>query len=200
MAQIAPVLGDSGRNLACTSSRSRRPRRQQADLIVFPELSLTGYFVRDMVPDLAIARRRRKSSNCSRRPGRWRWSPVSSRNRRGTASTTPRFSAEGGSIVHVHRKVYLPTYGLFDEQRYSPPASGSRPSTRAVRPGGDPHLRRLVAPFRGGDHAGRRSRHVAVRVEFARPRRRRPDRSASPRPTSICPSRSRSCWGPWWCW
>ena len=32
--------------------------------------------------------------------------------------------AEGGRIVHVHRKVYLPTYGLFDEQRYF--AAGDR--------------------------------------------------------------------------
>ena len=34
------------------------------------------------------------------------------------------FYAEGGRIVHVHRKVYLPTYGLFDEQRYF--AAGER--------------------------------------------------------------------------
>jgi predicted amidohydrolase len=32
--------------------------------------------------------------------------------------------AEGGRIVHVHHKVYLPTYGLFDEQRYF--AAGER--------------------------------------------------------------------------
>ena len=32
--------------------------------------------------------------------------------------------AEGGRVVHVHRKVYLPTYGLFDEQRYF--AAGER--------------------------------------------------------------------------
>ena len=32
--------------------------------------------------------------------------------------------AEGGRIVHLHRKVYLPTYGLFDEQRYF--AAGER--------------------------------------------------------------------------
>ncbi len=32
--------------------------------------------------------------------------------------------AEGGRVVHLHRKVYLPTYGLFDEQRYF--AAGER--------------------------------------------------------------------------
>jgi predicted amidohydrolase len=26
--------------------------------------------------------------------------------------------AEGGRVAHVHRKVYLPTYGMFEEQRY----------------------------------------------------------------------------------
>jgi NAD+ synthase (glutamine-hydrolysing) len=32
--------------------------------------------------------------------------------------------AEGGRVVHLHRKVFLPTYGLFDEQRYF--AAGDR--------------------------------------------------------------------------
>ena len=30
----------------------------------------------------------------------------------------------GGALRHVHRKVYLPTYGIFDEQRYL--AAGDR--------------------------------------------------------------------------
>ncbi len=34
------------------------------------------------------------------------------------------FFAEQGSLLHVHRKVYLPTYGLFEEQRYF--AAGKR--------------------------------------------------------------------------
>ena len=55
MAQIAPVLGDLQRNLALHLEQIEAARRQHADLIVFPELSLTGYFVRDMVPDLAIS-------------------------------------------------------------------------------------------------------------------------------------------------
>ena len=53
LAQIAPLLGDPARTWPCTGSRSPRPA-QQADLIVFPELSLTGYFLRDMVPDVAL--------------------------------------------------------------------------------------------------------------------------------------------------
>ena len=32
-----------------------------------------------------------------------------------------------GEVVHVHHKVYLPTYGLFDESRFLPGATRSRP-------------------------------------------------------------------------
>ena len=55
LAQIAPVLGDRERNLEMHLAQIEEARRQDADLIVFPELSLTGYFLRDMVPDVAIA-------------------------------------------------------------------------------------------------------------------------------------------------
>ena len=50
MAQIAPALGDIQRNLALHVEQIEAARRQHADLIVFPELSLTGYFLRDMCP------------------------------------------------------------------------------------------------------------------------------------------------------
>ena len=42
---------------------------------------------------------------------------ASSRRRRTTASTTPPATSPAGRLVHVHRKLYLPTYGLFDEGR-----------------------------------------------------------------------------------
>ena len=60
MAQIAPKLGDLGHNLALHLEQIEAARRQHADLIVFPELSLTGYVVRDMVPELAISPNGRK--------------------------------------------------------------------------------------------------------------------------------------------
>jgi predicted amidohydrolase len=43
---------------------------------------------------------------------------------------------DGGEIVHIHRKVYLPTYGLFEEGRYLCPGDGFRAfSTRFGRMG-----------------------------------------------------------------
>jgi NAD+ synthase (glutamine-hydrolysing) len=124
LAQISPVLGDQERNLALHLERIEAARRQQADLIVFPELSLTGYFVRDMVPDLAL-------SPTGPVIGRLIEAAGASSLVAGLVEESARhrffntaFFAEGGRIVHLHRKVYLPTYGLFDEQRYF--AAGER--------------------------------------------------------------------------
>lgn len=124
LAQIAPVLGDRQRNVTLHLEQIDAARRQHADLIIFPELSLTGYFVRDMVPDLAlratgplIGRLIEAAGASSLVAG---LVEESARHRFFNSA----FFAEGGRIVHLHRKVYLPTYGLFDEQRYF--AAGER--------------------------------------------------------------------------
>ena len=121
LAQVAPVLGNLSRNLAMHLELIEAARRQHADLIVFPELSLTGYFLRDMVPDLAISPTGPEILQLIEAAG-----PMSLVV--GLVEESPRHRfhnaalyAEGGQVVHVHHKVYLPTYGLFDEQRYFAP-------------------------------------------------------------------------------
>ena len=124
MAQIAPALADRKRNFALHLERIDAAKSLDADLVIFPELSLTGYFVRDMVPDLALGRNSPEVRELLEASG-----PMSLVA--GMVEESPRhrfynaaFFAEGGRIVHWHRKVYLPTYGLFDEQRYF--AAGER--------------------------------------------------------------------------
>lgn len=118
LAQIAPILGDRQRNLELHLRRIAKARRQQADLIVFPELSLTGYFLRDIVPDVALHRDAPELQQLADAA-----SPAALVV--GFAEESPEhlffnaaLFAEGGQIRHVHQKVYLPTYGLFEEQRY----------------------------------------------------------------------------------
>jgi len=124
MAQISPVLGDRRRNLSKHLEQIEAARRQGADLIVFPELSLTGYFLRDMVPEVALDTAGPQVRRLAEAAG-----PTSLVLGMVEESPQHRFFntavyAEGGRIVHRHRKVYLPTYGLFDEQRYF--AAGER--------------------------------------------------------------------------
>ncbi len=118
LAQIKPKLGCLRDNLALVEAAIERGIREKADLILFPELALTGYFLKDLVPDIAlrldspeIARLKKLSSRIAIAVGFVE------------ATSDYRFfnSAiflDGGEIRHLHRKVYLPTYGLFDEQRY----------------------------------------------------------------------------------
>ena len=124
LAQIAPALGDLARNVKLYKAAVEQARRGGANLIVFPELSLTGYFLKDMVPDVA----QRLDSAVMK--------DLCKLSREisivvGFVEESDDFRffnaaayLEDGKIVHVHRKVYLPTYGMFDEQRYF--ATGDR--------------------------------------------------------------------------
>lgn len=118
VAQIAPALGDLERNLALHEKMAQEAASQSASLLVFPELSLTGYFLKDQVPSVALQERApalRTLRELSRRVamvvGFVEEAP-------GHLFHNAAAYLEGGEIRHIHRKVYLPTYGIFDEQRY----------------------------------------------------------------------------------
>ena len=118
MAQINPKLGDVAANMALYEAGVRQAADQDVDLVVFPELSLTGYFLRDMVPDVAV---RLSSPEIERLKALSR--DVSLVAGLVLESEDHRFFntavyLEDGEVRHIHRKVYLPTYGMFDEQRY----------------------------------------------------------------------------------
>lgn len=118
LAQIAPRLGDVAANLERHVELVEEAERGGAALVVFPELSLTGYFLKDLVPDVAV------------REGSAELAALAAAARRVDVvagcvleSADARFYnaslyLSAGRVHHIHRKVYLPTYGLFDEARY----------------------------------------------------------------------------------
>ncbi len=118
IAQINPKLGDVKSNLKLYEDKVRQGIEQGAQLLLFPELSLTGYFLRDTVPSVALTANSAEMEKLK----------VLSRDLPFVAGLVEEsadhrfFNAaiyfEDGQIRHVHRKVYLPTYGMFDEQRY----------------------------------------------------------------------------------
>ena len=124
LAQMDPALGDRDRNLEQHRDWIRQAKEAGADLVVFPELSLTGYFLKDLVPESAlqldhpmIRELGRLASDLDLVVGAVIEDPD---HRYFNASLY--FSR--GELSHMHRKVYLPTYGMFDEQRYF--AAGDR--------------------------------------------------------------------------
>ena len=55
LAQIAPRLGEVAANLDLAADRIKAAQADGADLVVFPELALTGYLLADLIPDVAMA-------------------------------------------------------------------------------------------------------------------------------------------------
>jgi len=117
LAQIAPKLGQLEENLDLHARTLRHARREKADLVVFPELSLTGYLLRDQVPDVSV------------RAGSPWFRKIAALSRgvdvvvgfveetAGHRYCNAAAFLSRGRLVHIHRKVYLPTYGMFDEGR-----------------------------------------------------------------------------------
>jgi predicted amidohydrolase len=118
LAQIKPKLGCVADNLTLIEERIEHARGTGADLIIFPELALSGYFLKDLVPEVAL---RLDSPEILRLIQLSRDISIAIGFVEETADYHFYNSAlylEDGAIRHLHRKVYLPTYGLFDEQRY----------------------------------------------------------------------------------
>jgi len=130
LAQVAPHLGDVAANLDLAASRLREAAAEGANLVVFPELALTGYLLADLVPEVAMAVTDSRLAELSRHaPG----SLVAvgfveeTDDHRYTNSAA---LLRDGELLGHHQKVYLPTYGMFDEGRFT--RAGNRIRTTAV--------------------------------------------------------------------
>jgi len=120
LVQINTALGDVELNLEKHLAFIEQARHEQVDLLIFPELSLTGYALQDLTPQVALrpddddpvfARLLKASRDLDLVIGF-----VEAERRHRFYIAAAYLSA--GRLVHIHRKVYLPTYGLFDEGRF----------------------------------------------------------------------------------
>lgn len=120
LAQINTRLGDIESNLEKHLAFAGQAREAGADLLVFPELSLTGYVLQDLVPTVAhsptandpvFSRLLEASRGIDMMVG---FVHEDRRHRFFIAAAY----LSAGEVVHVQNKVYLPTYGLFDEGRF----------------------------------------------------------------------------------
>lgn len=112
------VLADVDRNLEKHYQAIEEAIEKKSQLIVFPELSLSGYFLRDAVVDVALhiddkklSKLRQLSEHIAIDVGL-----VELGEKFEFFNTQVVFYK--GEVVAKHRKVYLPTYSLFEEKRY----------------------------------------------------------------------------------
>ena len=124
IAQINPKLGDLPANLALYEAKIRQGIEQKAELLLFPELSLTGYYLRDTVPSVALTAHSPEMNQLKELSRELPFIAGLVEESADHRFFNAAVYFEDGEVRHVHRKVYLPTYGMFDEQRYF--AAGDR--------------------------------------------------------------------------
>jgi predicted amidohydrolase len=126
LAQVAPRLGDVDANLAIAADAVRRAAIEGATLTVLPELALTGYLLQDLVPEVSMrSDDPRLLSLGDDAPGMLvaaGFVEETDDHRYCNSAALVR----DGALVGLHRKVYLPTYGLFDEGRFTRPGDRIR--------------------------------------------------------------------------
>ena len=120
LAQFNTWLGDGDANLGRHLAFADDARRQGTELALFPELSLTGNVLRVLA--VSVARQRQADGPTL---GHLLQTSREIDLLVGCVEAEPRHRVyissaylSRGEVVHVHRKVYLPTYGLFDEGRF----------------------------------------------------------------------------------
>ncbi|HET7686841.1 MAG TPA: nitrilase-related carbon-nitrogen hydrolase [Candidatus Limnocylindria bacterium] len=135
LAQVAPRLGDTEANLEIAADRVRAAAAQGAGLTVLPELALTGYLLSDLVPEVAMRADDARLAALGRSvPGMLvavGFVEETDEHRFCNSVALLR----DGEVIGLHRKVYLPTYGLFDEGRFTRPGDRIR-TTDAGEPWG----------------------------------------------------------------
>jgi predicted amidohydrolase len=119
LAQLAPRLGELDANLERHRTILRSSREQGAGLVVFPELGLTGYLLQDLAAEVALRLDDPRLAQLARETKGGGSAIVSFVEESGDHRLFIAAALlEDGEIRHVHRKVFLPTYGQFDERRF----------------------------------------------------------------------------------
>src|SRR5438445_6018620 len=123
LAQINPVVGDLDGNRDLILARLDEARQAGADLVLFPELAVTGYPPEDLLLRPGFVRAAERSLEEIARAARGIVAVVG----------TPYFERDlynaaavcaGGEVKAFVKKRFLPNYGVFDEFRYFAPGDG----------------------------------------------------------------------------
>ena len=127
IAQLRPRKGAYEENLGRLGAVFREvgAETDPPDLIVAPEAALTGYFLEGGVRELAVtADRLYEDLSCQHRDAKVPSLDVTVgfyevyQNRLFNSALYATLGGAEAGIRHVHRKIFLPTYGVFDEERF----------------------------------------------------------------------------------
>jgi NAD+ synthase (glutamine-hydrolysing) len=127
MAQINSVVGDLKGNIQKIKEHIEKAKQQTVDLVIFPELAVTGYPPQDLLLEKSFIRKNKALLN------------ELIKNNHGIACVvgfvdyTEDHLYNAAAVFHedlligVAYKTLLPTYDVFDEERYFKPAKAIQP-------------------------------------------------------------------------
>ena len=131
LAQLNPTVGDFTGNLAKIIDYAERAQAQRADLVLFPELTVCGYWPADLLEKQSFLDR---SVEALHQVAAWTATP--GRPALLVGGVLPADNAAGGKSIRnvailmhagefqsIQSKTLLPFYDVFDEQRYFEPAA-----------------------------------------------------------------------------
>jgi predicted amidohydrolase len=141
LAQVDSTLGDVDANVLQASEVIARAKADASDLIVFPELALSGYSIGAVDDDVAIRVDDPRLVELARQaaPAGLHIGFAESATRSPHTYNSAAYY-EGERLVHVHRKLHLPTYSIFEERKHFTPG----PSLRAYPVGDDTTMATLI--------------------------------------------------------
>jgi len=125
LAQISCDRGEKTENLKKIEKTVIKAKKHSADLIVFPELSLTGYKVRDEIYELAETIPGPSTSTVERIAQKTRTHIIFGMPERSEKTQATIFNSAvlvgPKGFIGKYRKMYLPTHSMFEEKRYFRP-------------------------------------------------------------------------------
>jgi len=125
LAQISCKQGNKAENIKKIESQVTKAKQQGAELVIFPELSLTGYTMRDQIYELAETIPGHSTTILERlaqKTGAYIvfGMPELSEKTQATVYNAAVLVGPDG-FIGKYRKMYLPTHSVFEEKRYFRP-------------------------------------------------------------------------------
>jgi predicted amidohydrolase len=125
LGQVEPALGDVPENLRRTREALERARSEGADVVVLPELMLTGYALGHVSEDVTRSVDDPEIVELAKAAD-----PLGCVFGFAEAGRVHTYNSaaylEGGEVRHVHRKLYLPTYDIWEERKHFTPGGAMR--------------------------------------------------------------------------
>src|SRR5919112_1302868 len=126
LAQIDSILGDTEENLSKAKEVVAEAKNRGADLTVFPELSLSGYALGELGDDVPIEAHSKPIVSLAEAAGETAVVVGFCEEGRGYQTYNSAAYLEEGVLRHLHRKLYLPNYRIYEERKHYNPGQNMR--------------------------------------------------------------------------